>query len=173
MRSSKKTSGRGARRASPTVSGLMAAAATLSVFGAMTLFVLIPAVFFMLPFPPRADAVTLCLPGIGPLQQFREDLEEEREEVVYIHERVHAEQCRRLGATRYASWYATPEGRLELEAEAFCEEVGVLSLRGAERERLLAWTVETLMSRYFDEGEIPRSEVWAAVDFACRPSLAD
>lgn len=162
-----------ARPARPTVSGLIAAAATVSLLGVMTLFVLIPTVFFVLPLSARADAATLCLPGIGPIQQFNEDLEGEYEEVVYIHERVHAEQCRALGAARYASWYGTLEGRLTLEAEALCEEVEVLSLRGADRQRLLYWTVETLMTHYFDEGEIPRAEVWATVDRACGASLAD
>ena len=155
------------------MSGLIAAAATVSLLGVLSLFVLIPTVFFVLPISARADAVTLCLPGIGPLQQFSEDIEGEYEEVVYIHERVHAEQCRTLGAARYASTYGTLEGRLALEAEALCEEVEVLSLRGADRERLVYWTVETLLTHYFDEGQIPRSEVWAAVDRVCVVSLAD
>ncbi len=159
--------------ASPTVSGLMTAAATVAAIAAMSLLVLIPAVFFMLPFSPRADAVTLCLPGIGPLQQFREGLEGEQEEVVYIHESAHAEQCRWLGASRYAKLYGTPLGRLELEAEAYCAEVEVLSLRGAVRERLLDRTVETLMTSYFADGQMSRSDVWAAVDLACGASLAD
>ncbi len=161
------------RPASPTVSGMMTAAATLAALGTFSLFVVIPAVFLTLPVSPRADAVTLCLPGIGPLQQFSEDLEGEQEEVVYLHESVHAEQCRQLGAARYASWYGTPARRLELEAEAFCEEVEVLSLRGAVRERLMEQTVETLMTSYFADGQMPRSDVWAAVDLACGGSLAD
>ncbi len=164
---------RAARPANPTVSGMMGAAATVSALSAMSLLLLIPAVFFLVPFSPRADAVTLCVPGIGPLQQFREDLEGEQEEVVYIHEGVHAEQCRWLGAAQYASLYSTPAGRLELEAEAFCAEVEVLSGRGAERDRLLDRTVETLVTSYFDDGQVPRSEVWAAVDLACGGSLAD
>ena len=164
---------RAARPAGPTVSGMTAAAATVSALAAMTLTVLIPAVFFLLPLSPRADAVTLCLPGIGPLQQFREDLEGEQEEVVYLHESVHAEQCRMLGAARYASRYGTPQGRLDLEAQAFCAEVDVLSLRGGVRERLLDRTVETLATSYFADGEMPRSRVWAAVDLACGGSSAD
>ena len=161
------------RPASPTVSGLMSAATTLSAGGATVLFVLIPALFLLLPFSSRADAVTLCLPGIGPLQQFNEDLEGQQEEVVYLHESVHAEQCRRLGATRYASSYGTPEGRLELEVEAFCEEVEVLSMRGAERGRLVDRAVETLVTSYFDDGRVPRSEVRTSVDLACGGSPAD
>ena len=162
-----------AQPASPTVSGLMTAAATVAAITAMSLLILIPAVFFILPISPRADAVTLCLPGIGPLQQFREDLEGEEEEVVHIHENAHAEQCRWLGAAQYAQLYGTALGRLELEAEAYCAEVEVLSLRGAVRERLLDRTVETLMTSYFDEGQMPRSAVWAAVDLACGASFAD
>ena len=162
-----------ARRASPTVSGLLSAAATLWALGAISLMVVIPSVFLLLPFSAQADAVTLCLPGIGPLQQFSEDLEGEREEVVYIHERVHAEQCRWLGATRYAKRYGTLSGRLTLEAEAFCAEVTVLSRRGAERDRLMDRTVETLMTSYFEGDHMPRSEVLAAVKTACVGTLTD
>jgi hypothetical protein len=113
------------------------------------------------------------MPGIGPLQQFREDLEGEHEEVVYIHESVHAEQCRRLGAARFASRYSTPPGRLELEVEAFCAEVEVLSLRGAAQERLLDQTVETMVTSYFYDDQMPRSAVRAAVNLTCGVSLAD
>ena len=164
---------RAERPASPTVAGMMGAAATVSALAAMSLVLLIPVVFLLVPVSPQADAVTLCVPGIGPLQQFREDLEGELEEVVFIHEGVHAEQCRWLGAAQYAGLYATPAGRLELEAEAFCAEVEVLSGRGAERERLLDRTVETLATSYFEDGQVPRTEIWAAVDLACGGSLAD
>lgn len=162
-----------ARRASPTVSGLLSAAATLWALGAISFLVVIPSVFLLLPFSAQADAVTLCLPGIGPLQQFSEDLEGEQEEVVYIHESVHAEQCRWLGATQYAKRYGTRSGRLVLEAEAFCAEVAVLSGRGAERDRLMDRTVETLMTSYFEGDQMPRSEVQAAVGTACGGIQAD
>ena len=161
------------RLASPTVSGLLSAAATLWALGAISLMVVIPSVFLLLPFSAQADAVTLCLPGIGPLQQFSEDLEGEQEEVVYIHESVHAEQCRWLGATQYAKRYGTLSGRLTLEAEAFCAEVAVLSGRGASRERLIDRTVETLVTSYFEGDQMPRSEVLAAVETACGGMQAD
>ena len=161
------------RRASPTVSGLLSAAAALWALGAISLMVVIPSVFLLLPFSAQADAVTLCLPGIGPLQQFSEDLEGEQEEVVYIHESVHAEQCRWLGATRYAKRYGTLSGRLALEAEAFCAEVDVLSRRGAVRERLIDRTVETLVTSYFEGDQMSRSEVLAAVKTACGATQAD
>ncbi len=155
------------RRASPTVSGLLSAAVTLWAVGVIGLVVVIPSVFLLLPFSAQADAVTLCLPGIGPLQQFSEDLEGEQEEVVYIHESVHAEQCRWLGATQYAKRYSTLSGRLALEAEAFCAEVEVFSGRGAARNRLIERTVETLVTSYFESDRMPRSEVRAAVETAC------
>lgn len=162
-----------ARPASPTVSGLVGAAVTLWALGALSLVVVIPSVFLLLPFSAQADAVTLCLPGIGPLQQFNEDLEGEQEEVVYIHESVHAEQCRWLGATRYAKRYGTLSGRLALEAEAFCAEIEVLSGRGAGRDRLMDRTVETLVTSYFEGDQMPRSAVQAAVETACGRMLAD
>ena len=95
-----------ARPASPTISGMMGAAAALPVLVAMSFVVLLPAIVCMSPRAPLSDAATLCGPGVGPLQQFRDDLEEAREEVVYIHESVHAEQCRTLGATRYIRRYS-------------------------------------------------------------------
>ena len=153
-----------ARPASPTVSGLLEAAATLWGLGVLSVLVVIPSVFLLLPLSPEADAVTLCLPGIGPLQQFRQDLEGEQEEVVYIHESVHAEQCRWLGATQYAKRNGTLSGRLTLEAEAFCAEVEVLSGRGAARDRLVDRTVETLVTSYFEGDPMPRSEIQAAVE---------
>ncbi len=161
------------RPTSPTLSGLLSAAATLWAVGALSLVVVIPSVFLLLPFSSEADAVTLCLPGIGPLQQFREDLEGEQEEVVYLHESVHAEQCRSLGAAQYANRYRTLPGRLALEAEAFCAEVNMLSRRGAVRERLIDRTVETLVTSYFEGDQIPRSEVLAAVEMSCVGTLAD
>ena len=161
------------RPASPTLSGLLSAAATLWALGALSIVVVIPSVFLLLPLSSEADAVTLCLPGIGPLQQFREDLEGDQEEVVYIHESVHAEQCRWLGAAQYAKRFGTLSGRLALEAEAFCAEVEVLSRRGAVRPRLIDRTVETLVTSYFEGDQIPRSEVQAAVEMACGGTLAD
>ena len=152
---------------------MLRAAATLWALGVLSIVVVIPSVFLLLPFPAQADAVTLCLPGIGPLQKFNEDLEGELEEVVYIHESVHAEQCRSLGATQYATQYTTLAGRLALEAEAFCAEVEVLSGRGAARDRLMDRTVETLVTSYFEGDQMPRSEVLAAVETACGGVLAD
>jgi hypothetical protein len=157
----------------PSVSGMAEAAATVSALAAMSLVVLVPAIFLLLPVSPKADGVTLCVPGIGPLQQFRDDLDEKQEEVVFIHEAAHAEQCRWLGAARYAKLYGSASGKLELEAEAFCAEIEVLSLRGAARDRLMDQAVETLMTGYFDDGQWTRSEVSTAVDLACGGSLAD
>lgn len=137
------------------------------MLGVVSIVLLIPTVFFLLPISPEADAVTLCLPGIGPLQRFRDDLEGTQEEVVHIHERVHAEQCRKFGATWYAGRAVTRSGRLNMEAQALCAEVAVLSLRGEDRHRLLDRTVETLAVGYFEDSAVPRREISAAVDRAC------
>lgn len=155
------------RLATPTVSGMATAAAGLILLAVASVLILIPTVFFVLPISPEVDAVTLCLPGIGPLQRFRDDLQGEQEEVVYIHESVHAKQCRNFGATWYAVRTATRFGRLAMEAEALCAEAAILSLRGADRQRLLDRTVETLMDGYFDDGEVSRRDASAAVDGAC------
>lgn len=158
---------------SPTVSGMVGAAGTLALLAVGSLLLLIPAVFFVLPLPPDVDAVTLCVPGMGPLQRFREGLEEEQEELVHVHERVHAEQCRAFGAAWYARKAMTPSGRLTLEASALCAEVAMLSGRGEDPGRLRDWTLEALLSGYLERGVVPRSEIAAAVDQACGPSMGD
>jgi hypothetical protein len=156
----------------PTLRGLAAAGASLLPIGAVSVLLLIPAVFFVIPLSPDVDALTLCLPGVGPVHRFGENLEE-REEVVFLHERVHAEQCRQFGAAWYAKQAATRRGRLALEAEALCAEVKVLSLRGEDRERLIDRTVDALESEYFPDGDVTRGDVSAAVDWACGSHSAD
>jgi len=153
--------------ARPALKRIVTAGVGLFMTAVASVLLLVPAVFYLLPIPQEADAATLCLPGIGPLQRFREDLRAEQEEQTYIHESVHAAQCRSLGATSYARRAATPAGRLILETEALCAEVAFLTKRGGDRERLLAWTVETLETEYFDGASLRRRDIVAAVEKAC------
>lgn len=134
---------------------------------ATSVLVVIPAVFSLVPIPPEADGLTLCIPGIGPLQRFDDDLAGEREELAYIHEGVHAEQCRSWGALWFVGRLTTPRGRLALEAEAFCGEAAVLTLRGADRDHLIDRTIDVLAGEYFPEGEPGRGEIARAVEAAC------
>lgn len=157
----------------PTLRRMATAGAGLLATAVGSVLLLVPAVFYLLPIPAEADAATLCLPGIGPLQRFRDDLRAEQEEQTYIHEGVHAAQCRTLGATSYAKRAATPAGRLTLETEALCAEVAFLVKRGGDRERLLAWTVETLETEYFEGASLRRRDIVAAVDKACAEALWD
>lgn len=63
---------------------------------------------------------TLCLPLIGGqiiMPGKLSDLEAARN---YAHERVHAAQCAELGALKMNAMLFTSEGRLELEAPAWC-----------------------------------------------------
>ncbi len=122
--------------------------ARLAIMATVTAGIVVPVAFFLLPLPARADGVTLCLPGIGPLQQFADGLDGDREEVVHLHERVHAAQCRRLGAAVYASTYWRAPGRIELEAEALCAEFDLLAAQGSDPDRLLEQTVEALYGGY-------------------------
>src|SRR6056297_1044728 len=115
---------------SPTVQGVVKAAIALTLLGVGSLLLLVPAVFFIMPMPHDVDAVTLCLPGVGPLQRFRDGLEGQHEELVFIHENVHAEQCRAFGPAWYAKQAVSQPGRLALEAPALCAEVSLLSRRG-------------------------------------------
>ena len=156
------------RLARPTVSGMVTAGVSLMLLATASVLLLVPTVFYLVPIPPEAAAVTLCLPGIGPLQRFRDDLPREQEERMYIHEGVHADQCQRFGATWYARRVATPEGRLTLEAQALCAEVEVLSRRGSDRQGLRDRTVEILATEYFEDGSVPRRDIALAVDGACR-----
>ena len=128
--------------------GPLVTAVRLAVLVTVTAAIVVPVAFFVLPVPARADGVTLCLPGIGPLQQFAEGLEGDQEEVVHLHERVHAAQCRRLGAAVYASTYWRAPGRIALEAEALCAEFGLLAAQGSDPDRLLDQTVEALYNGY-------------------------
>ena len=157
-----------ARLERPTVSGMVTAGVSLMLLAAVSVLLLVPTVFYLGPIPPEAAAVTLCLPGIGPLQRFRDDLPREQEERMYIHEGVHADQCQRFGATWYARRAATPEGRLTLETQALCAEVAVLSRRGSDPQGLLDRTVEILATEYFEDGSVPRRDIAAAVQGACR-----
>lgn len=155
------------RIARPTVSGMVTAGASLMLLAVASLVLLIPTVFYVIPLSSGAAAVTLCLPGIGPLQRFGDDLRGEEEERTYIHEGMHADQCRRYGATWYARQIASPEGRLTLEAQALCAEVAVFSRRGSDPQRLLDWAVETLATEYFGDGSVPLEDIVVAVKGAC------
>lgn len=156
----------------PTVSGMVTAGASVLVLAAVSLFLLFPAVFYVTPLSAEADGVTLCLPGVGPVQRFREDLRGEQEERTFIHEAAHAEQCRAFGAAWYARQLSTPHGRLAMEAEALCAEVAVLSKRGGDSDGLAEWAVETLATEYFDGEALSRWEIEAAVAGACSKALA-
>jgi hypothetical protein len=151
----------------PTVSGMVTASAALLVTAAASVFFLVPSVFYIVPLPPEADAATLCLPAVGPLQRFREDMGADDEERAYIHEGVHADQCRTYGATWYALSMTTAQGRLTLEAPALCAEVAMLTRRGADTQRLLDWTVETLATEYFEDGSVTLEDIVVAVNGAC------
>ena len=142
-------------------------AARLAVVAMVTAGIVVPVAFFLLPVPARADGVTLCLPGIGPLQQFAEGLEGDQEEVVHLHERVHAAQCRRLGAAVYASTYWRAPGRIALEAEALCAEFGLRAAQGSDPDQLLDQTVEALYNGYRNRQTVPRAEVRRIVEGVC------
>lgn len=135
-------------------------------------FAVVPIAFTLLPVPAGADAVTLCFPGIGPLQQFSGDLSDELEEVVMVHERVHAEQCRSMGATAWAARYQTLHGRIELEAEAFCAEIDLLASRGIDREDLLEPRVEILHHGYRTGDAYSEAEVREIMRATCGSGVA-
>jgi hypothetical protein len=130
----------------------------------------VPAIFFLMPLPRGADGITLCFPVIGPLQQFAEGLDPELDEIVHIHERVHASQCRRLGALDYARTYLQDEGMIALEAEAFCAEARTLALRGQSTDRWVSRVVETLYLEYPHDESLTYADVTRIVGAWCPPS---
>lgn len=130
---------------------------------------LVPAAFVLMPMPRGADGITLCLPMIGPMQQFAADMEPDLEEMVHIHERVHAEQCRRLGAVRYARTYLDAEGMISLEAEAFCAEARTLDLRGLYAGPWVSRIIETLYYDYPHDEGVTYADVLRIVGSWCPP----
>jgi len=159
--------------ARPTVSGMITAGVSVLLLAATSLLLLVPAVFSFVPLPAETAALTLCIPGIGPLHRFSGALTPEEEELTYIHEGVHAAKCRKFGSLWYARQTVTARGRLTLEAHALCAEAAVLSIRGGDRDRLLAWTEETLSTGYLTGTGVSRAEVSAMVRGACATLSAE
>jgi hypothetical protein len=135
-------------------------------------FAVVPVAFTFLPVPAGADAVTLCFPGFGPLQQFAGDLTGELEEIVVVHEGTHAQQCREMGATAWANRYRTVRGRIELEAEAFCAEIDLLTGRGLDRETLIEPRVQMLRNGYGNHEALSEDDVRAIMWATCGPRVA-
>lgn len=129
----------------------------------------VPAAFLLMPMPRGADGITLCMPGIGPMQQFAEGMDPDLEEIVHIHERVHASQCRRLGALTYAKTYLDGEGMIALEAEAFCAEAATLARRGRNTGPWVSRIIETLYFDYPHSDDLAYSDVVRIVGAWCPP----
>lgn len=162
-----------ARIVRPTASGMVTAGATILLLSVASVGLLIPSVFYLMPIPQGAEALTLCLPGIGPVQRFQEGLHPTQEELTFIHEAAHAAQCRSLGAAEYARQALTPQGRLRLESQALCAETAILASRGADGERLREWTIQALEEEYFSDGSVTQNEISEAVDRSCGTSMAE
>jgi len=139
------------------------------VAGALLSIPIVPLAFFLIPVPADADGVTICLPALGPLRQYSDDLSPGDRAAVRVHEAVHADQCRELGAVEYARTYLDAEGRLGLEAEAYCAEVAVLGLRGEDPVRVVDRTVETLFTEYRHDPGLRRVDVARIVETRCAP----
>jgi hypothetical protein len=139
----------------------------------ITFLLVIPVVFSIVPISAEAEAVTLCLPGIGPVQRFTEDLSGQQEERVYLHEGVHAEQCRELGATWFARKVTNPQGRLAMEVQALCAEANMRALRGADRQREVDLAIEILATEYFSEGDVGLQEITVAVERSCGVTMSE
>jgi hypothetical protein len=157
--------------ASRPLSWWMFRAARIVFLSVLVSVPLIPALFFLMPMPRGADGITLCFPVLGPLQQYSPDLEPGLEEIVHLHERVHADQCRRLGAVEYARTYLRDEGMLDLEAEAFCAEAHMLASRGLDTNPWVRRVVETLYVDYPHGSDVTYADVQRIVASWCPASV--
>jgi hypothetical protein len=137
------------------------------LLGTVAAVPIVPAAFLLMPMPRGADGITLCLPLIGPLQQFAEDMDPELDEIVHIHERVHANQCHRLGALDYARTYIQDEGMIALEAEAFCAEARTLEIRGRNTGPWVSRIIETLYHEYPHDEALTYADVTRIVGAWC------
>jgi len=86
----------------------------------------------LLPFPQREEGLTLCYPGVGPVQRFNLDLSGAALARTRAHEDAHAAQCRRDGAIRHFVRGAFPSKRLAAEAEAYCAEANFAVSKGGD-----------------------------------------
>ncbi|MEP7324896.1 MAG: hypothetical protein ABI836_03015 [Gemmatimonadota bacterium] len=66
------------------------------------------------------DGQTLCLPVLGPVQQFDPALSGRARRLTEVHEAMHAEQCRRLGSLADYLIRIGVRGRVRMEAQAYC-----------------------------------------------------
>lgn len=131
----------------------------------------LPLAFFAAPVPAGADGVTLCLPGVGPVQQFADGLSGELQEIVRIHELMHVQQCRSMGAAAWYLAYGSREGRMRLEAEAYCAEVQFLARRGGDPEALVESRARILHAGYGNQGVLSLDEIRALVRQGCHLPL--
>lgn len=76
----------------------------------------------LLPLGDGVLAMTFCYPLIGPVTRINPELDGDLLIRVEAHESTHARQCRDRGALRHYLRHVTMRGRMQLEAEAFCEE---------------------------------------------------
>lgn len=79
-------------------------------------------------------AITFCFGKYGYLSQFSPLLPPSLKREGYLHERKHHDQIRRYGCSGMKEKYSTPEGILQIEAEAFFAQ----GLRGDSLVSMLA-----------------------------------
>ena len=86
----------------------------------------------------------VCWPFVGPVTEIDSALTGVDREKVEAHERVHAAQCRRMGAMRNFLVRLTGRQRLPYEVEAICAEVPLELARGVPRAQLEQRIVDEL-----------------------------
>ena len=110
------------RRISARRVGLVLTGSVLATFALPVLF----------PLPQRAEGLTLCYPGVGPVQRFNPNLSDSALARTRAHEAAHANQCRRDGAIWHFVRGVVPSQRLAAEAEAYCAEANFGVAKGGE-----------------------------------------
>ena len=126
----------------------MRATIRIILISAVALVALVLAGLFVLPFPKNADAITLCVPVLGPVQRFNERASPEERRITRIHEAVHARQCLDEGAAKYLLASLNDAARITHEAQAYCAEVLDVRRRGAESGPAVRFAIAALSLGY-------------------------
>jgi hypothetical protein len=109
-----------------------------------------------------------CVRGV-PTMWIRPGISPAESVLVRRHEEVHIHQATRMGCAAWEQYVVTPEGRLDLETEAYCADV--LAFAGSERfvEEAAAEIIGMLLTsrRYRHVASLGRARIEAAVHAAC------
>lgn len=120
--------------------------------------------------PRRAEilAYTTCRPFVGARVTIPPGLRDDSLPVA-VHEGVHADQCDRLGAMRYALRNLTDKGKLSLEAPAYCAAAAERIRLGIDSASVRTRLRDDVVAGLADA--VPSGRALAAIEAEC-PDIA-